>query len=196
MSVDIFASLAARRGHFLLESGLHADLWLTLDALFVDPDAIAPLVIALGDRLRLHNIAAVCGPLTGGAFLAQAIAIQLGMAFYYTEPVAEGRGLFAAEYRLPLELRRHARERRVAVVDDIISAGSSVRATVQALEDAGASTAVVGALLILGTTAIDHFAGRKIPIESLARRDFATWKPHDCPLCEQCVPLEEPGRLC
>ena len=191
MPVDIFTSLPARRGHFLLESGLHADLWLTLDALFVDPDAIAPLVIALGDRLRLHNIVAICGPLMGGAFLAQAIAIELGIEFYYTEPVATTPGLFVAEYRLPWPLHRHVRGRRVAVVDDVISAGSSARATVRALEDAGASAAVVGAFLILGTTAIDHFAERTIPIESLARRDFAMWKPDDCPMCQQGVPLED-----
>ena len=192
MPVDIFARLPARRGHFLLESGLHADLWLTLDALFVDPDAIAPLVIALGDRLRVHDVTAVCGPLLGGAFLAQAIAMQLGMAFYYTEPALPAPGLFAAEYRLPLELRRHARGRRVAVVDDVISAGSSVRATVRALEQADASTGVVGGFLILGTNAIDHFAERNIAVEGLARRDFAMWAPDDCPLCQQHVPLEEP----
>jgi orotate phosphoribosyltransferase len=187
MPVDIFARLPARRGHFLLESGLHADLWLTLDALFIDPDAIA-----LGDSLRVHDVTAVCGPLLGGAFLAQAIAMQLGMAFYYTEPALPAPGLFAAEYRLPLELRRHARGRRVAVVDDVISAGSSVRATVRALEQADASTGVVGGFLILGTNAIDHFAERNIAVEGLARRDFAMWAPDDCPLCQQHVPLEEP----
>jgi hypothetical protein len=33
MTADVLASLPAQRGHFLLESGYHTDLWLTLDAL-------------------------------------------------------------------------------------------------------------------------------------------------------------------
>lgn len=85
-TADILESLPARRGHFLLESGYHTDLWLTLDALFVDPRRVAPLVNALAERLRLHAMTAVCGPLVGGAFLAQALATALGIGFYYTEP--------------------------------------------------------------------------------------------------------------
>ena len=75
-AIDVLDALPARRGHFALESGYHTDLWLTLDALFVDPVAIAPLVAALAGRLRAHAPTAVCGPLLGGAFLAQAIAAR------------------------------------------------------------------------------------------------------------------------
>jgi len=41
---DIFDALPSRRGHFALESGYHTDLWITLDALFVDPASLAPHV--------------------------------------------------------------------------------------------------------------------------------------------------------
>jgi orotate phosphoribosyltransferase len=49
---DIVAALPSRHGHFLLESGYHTDLWLTLDTLFVCPQAITPIVSALADLLR------------------------------------------------------------------------------------------------------------------------------------------------
>lgn len=119
------SAVPARQGHFLLESGYHSDLWLTLDALFADPATVAPLVNALADRLRPHAITAVCGPLVGGAFLAQALAPTLGVGFYYAEPqpATDGDGLFTAQYRLPPELRRRVRGERMAVVDDVISAG-------------------------------------------------------------------------
>jgi orotate phosphoribosyltransferase len=186
--------LPARRGHFLLESGYHTDLWLTLDAVFLDPNPIAPLIAALADKLRPHGVSAVCGPLLGGAFLAQAIASHLGARFYYTEPVpaSPGPGLFKAAYQLPSELRRRAHGERLAVVDDVISAGSSVRATIAALAAAGALTTVVGALLVLGDAGVAHFAEQRVPLEALGRRDFNLWSPSDCPLCHAGPPLEDP----
>lgn len=190
----IFEALAAGRGHFLLESGYHTDLWLTLDALFVDPAKIAPAVATLADKLRPHSVSAICGPLLGGAFLAQAIATILGTDFYYTEPksASPNPGLFKATYRLPPELRRRVHGQRVAVVDDVVSAGSSVRATRAALTDAEATTVVVGALLVLGGTALTHFARERVPVESVERRAFGLWMPAECPLCRSGMPLEDP----
>ncbi len=194
MTTDILGALPARQGHFLLESGYHTDLWLTLDALFVDPGNLAPLVAVLGDRLRPHGVSAVCGPMLGGAFLAHALAMSLGVGFFYTEsrPASAGAGLFAAEYKLPPALERLVRGQRVAVVDDVISAGSSVRATVAALTAAGASVAVVAALLALGDAGSLHFTERGVPVETLQRRELALWEPGDCPLCLQGQPLEDP----
>lgn len=194
MTASILSALPARHGHFLLESGYHTDLWLTLDALFVDPPQLAPLVAALADRLRSHAVSAVCGPLLGGAFLAQRLATTLGVGFYYTEsrPGRVDAGLFTTEYHLPSELRRRVRGQRVAVVDDVISAGSSVRATVAALTAAGAATAVVAALLVLGDTATTHFAQHELPVEALSRREFTLWQPTECPLCRAGSPLEDP----
>jgi orotate phosphoribosyltransferase len=193
MTDNILSALPARWGHFLLESGYHTDLWLTLDTVFVEPDRIGPLVSALANKLRPHAVSAVCGPLLGGAFLAQALASVLGTRFYYTEPGAASSepGLFSAEYRLPSELGRRIRGERVAVVDDVISAGSSVRATIAALDAAGAATVVVAALMVLGDAAVIHFAGQHVPLETLARRDFSLWKPIECPRCREGLPLED-----
>ena len=79
------------------------------------------------------------------------------------------------------------------MVDDAISAGSSVRATVAALAEAGAGVAVAGTFLLLGDVAAGHFAALGIPIEALERRELALWNPDACPLCRRGVPLEEPS---
>lgn len=193
MISDITNALPARRGHFLLESGYHAGLWLALDELFTDPAGVEPLVAALAERIRPHGAVAVCGPLVGGAFLAQSLAAKLGVRFYYAEPVLHppDGGLFRASYRLPSALSLRIRGQSVAVVDDVISAGSSVRATLTALDAAGASTAVIAALAVLGDRAFHHFAERGIPVETLERRAFETWAPSDCPLCLAGRPLED-----
>jgi orotate phosphoribosyltransferase len=193
---DIFDVLPSRRGHFVLESGYHTDLWITLDALFVDPASIASQVDALAERLRTHAPTAICGPLFGGAFLAQALASKLAVKFFVMEPVpadpAPGAGLFTARYRLPPGQVPQVRGERVAVVDDVISAGSSVRAAIAALIDAGGSVAAVGALLVLGDAALTHFAAQSVPVERLGHRAFPLWHPSDCALCRAGVLLERP----
>jgi orotate phosphoribosyltransferase len=192
--MDVLGSLPVRNGHFLLESGYHTDVWLSLDLLFVNPSKIATMVASLAERLDAYEFSAVCGSLMGGAFLAQALATILGTAFYYTEPIATsgGTALFAARYRLPADFRGGLRGLKVAVVDDVISAGSSVRATVAALDATGASTVVVGTLLTLGHIGATHFGRLGVPFESLAHKDFLMWKPADCPLCRDDVALEDP----
>lgn len=179
-----------QNGHFLLESGYHADTWFDLDALFMDPAAMAPQVDALAALIRPHDVSAICGPLLGGAFLAQALAAAIGVRFYYCEKGDSSPGLYGARYRLPAALREQASKERFAVVDDVISAGSSVRAVVTDLDAAGATTAVVGSLLILGTKATDYFASMNVPVVALERRGFETWLAAECPLCRNGVPLE------
>jgi orotate phosphoribosyltransferase len=191
---DVLSALPAREGHFVMESGYHTNRWFSLDALFVHPPALTPLITALAGRLRPYGVSAVCGPLVGGAFVAQALATDLGVDFYFAEPVierAEGASeLFTAEYRLPDGLKASARGARVAVVDDMISAGSSVRATASALVEAGASVAVIGTLMTLGSVGLDHFAEAGMPVETLSRGDFAMWTPDACPLCQAGTPLQ------
>ena len=72
---------------------------------------------ALADRLRTYDPDAVCGPLTGGAFLAQFLARELDVAFHWTERVRapEAGVLFSAAYALPAGASLAGR--RVAVVD-------------------------------------------------------------------------------
>ena len=194
MTEDILASLPARRGHFLLESGYHTDLWFNLDALFVAPSDLAPQIATLSELLRPYSISAVCGPLLGGAFLAHAVASHMGLRFYYTQqvPAKTAGPLFAAEYELPPQLRRQVANERIAIVDDVISAGSSVRATAEDLITARAQTVVVGTLLVLGNQAVDHFAAQGIPLVALARQNFNLWAPAECPLCRAGASLEDP----
>lgn len=178
----------------MLESGLHTDVWLELDALFLDPAVFEPRLDELASLLRQHAITAVCGPLVGGALVAWSIAAKLKVRFYFTERSAErsnSEELFGASYRLPAGLRPHAAGERFAVVDDAISAGSSTRATVDELTRIGAQTVVVGALLLLGDRGAQHFIGRSIPVVAPARNELSLWEPHQCPLCKAGMAIEQ-----
>jgi orotate phosphoribosyltransferase len=195
MADDILNLMPLRSGHFILESGYHADVWFNLDSLFVSSRRIAPLVTELSERLSRHKPTAVCGPQLGGAFLAQAVAAELELHFYYTltKGGSHANGLFAARYELPAGLKEQARSERFAIVDDVISAGSSVRATHTEVADAGGEVVAVGALVLLGTKGSDYFATLGILVEALAQHNFETWTPEACPLCRRGEPLEDPS---
>src|SRR4029077_18548462 len=137
-------------------------LWLDLEGLFVQPAAMRPFVTRLSRALRPHKVAGGCGPLVGGAFLAQMLASALKAEFFFTERMlpGEGDGLYQAQYHLPPAARARVRDQRFAIVDDAISAGSAVRATYAELQGHGAEPVVIGALLLLGTAASPYFAER------------------------------------
>ena len=185
--------VAGRRGHFRLESGHHSRMWLDLDALFASPTEIEPFVAALANALRPYNAAVVCGPLLGGAFLAQLVAHALGAQFCFTErtPPSLDAGLFGVRYRLPEAFAELVRGRRIAMVDDVMSAGSALRGTYGELTALGALPVVAAALLVLGTTGADFFAMHDVAVEAVAREEFDLWAPTECPLCAAGIPIED-----
>ena len=193
MRNDLLSLVAIRSGHFRLESGHHADTWMELDQLFRRPAALRPLIAELAGKLRSHRIDTVCGPLTGGALLAQSIAEELGVEFAFAERLVTDRpGLYPVDYRLASSLREEIRGNRVAVVDDAISAGSAVRATLADLASCGAMPVALGALLLIGPRATRLATEIRLPIESLIELPNQIWTPSACPMCAQRVPQTTP----
>jgi orotate phosphoribosyltransferase len=77
----------------------------------------------------------------------------------------------------------------VVLVDDILTTGSSLRETADAVERAGgrASAAVV---------MVDRSSERVeigVPVLAVGRIEIAAWQPQYCPLCEAGDWLETPG---
>lgn len=191
-ATSLFELTAGRRGHFQLESGHHSELWFDLDALFADAKGIAPLVTQLTDSLRSYEAAMVCGPLLGGAFLAQLVAQALAVEFCFTERVmpAKAHALYEASYRLPHAFAARVREKRIAIVDDVMSAGSALRGTYFELLTHGAFPVVAGALMVLGDTGATFFGERNVAVEAVVRQDYSLWFPSECPHCAAGLPLE------
>ena len=194
MQQELLSLLALRNGHFRLESGHHGNLWLDLDVLFLRPGWLRQYVNELTNMLSEYNIEAVCGPLVGGAFLAQSVASALDAEFYFTERFvpAQQKGLYTVEYRIPPTLRNMVSGKNVAVLDDVINVGSAVRGTVAALRSCGANPVVIGALLVLGSSASSFSADQNIPVERVASLPNEVWTPSECPLCSARIRLEDP----
>lgn len=195
MQEDVLNLLAARRGHFLLESGHHGELWLDLESLCRQPRLVWPIATELAKRLSNLDPDVICGPLIEGAFVGLVAAQELGVAFCYSKRYARGGSgtLFRVGYRLPDAFRNGVRGKRVAIVNDVINAGSAVRGTFTDLREHGAEIVAIGALLVLGTAAQEFAAGEQVVLEAIASLPNRLWTAEGCPLCAACVPLEDAG---
>jgi orotate phosphoribosyltransferase len=193
MHEELVSLLAARRGHFRYESGHHGDLWLEIPRLYLSPNRLRPFAAELALRLAVHGVEAVCGPLVEGALLAQMVAEELKAEFCFAEQFtrARGDGLYPVGYRIPEALRLEVVRKAVAVVDDVVNAGSAVRGALADLRACGARPVAIGALLVLGSAGSTTFvAGEGLPLESLAYLPNTLWEPSTCPLCAAGLPLE------
>jgi orotate phosphoribosyltransferase len=186
MEEQLLRLLSARRGHFVLESGHHGNLWLDLDSLFLRPTALLPFARHLARRLSADGIDAVAAPLVGGALLGQMVATELDVRFVFAE---RRIGTDGVSYVIPDALHHHLRGRSVAIVDDAINAGSATRATFDALVAVGARPVAVAALLVLGKTALPFFAANGLAVESIVRLPNELWQPARCPMCATGLPL-------
>jgi orotate phosphoribosyltransferase len=136
----------------------------------------------------------VCGPLVEGAYTALLVAERLGLPFVYAERFDDGdrSALFTIRYRLPGPLREVVRGRRVAIVNDVVSAGSAVKGTHADLVACEAAPVALATLAVLGAAAAAFAKATGMRLECLLEQPLTIWTPQECPLCADGVPLTGP----
>ena len=190
MTVDLRAQmlqlLPIEKGHFRYESGHHSDSWMRLELLYLHPLRMRQFTDDLARRLSKYEIDAICGPLVEGAFVALMVASQMALPFTYAERLDSGQSdaLYPVRYRLPGALRKEVKGRRVAIVNDVISAGSAVRGTFADLIACGAQPVIVAALAVLGDTFGEFAAANRLGLEAIVQMTNHLWTPDACPLCK------------
>jgi len=192
MKETLLSLVRGRQGHFKLESGHHGDLWLPLETLCLRSREIQPFAAQLAAKLRQYKVEAVCGPLVEGAYIALLVSLELGCHFVYAERFANmaHKGLYPVAYRLPKALHAAVKSKRVAIVNDVISAGSAVRGAFFDLQSIGADVVAIGGLLALGDSIAGFAAEHQVALELLQQMPHNLWTPSRCPLCAAGQPLE------
>jgi orotate phosphoribosyltransferase len=192
MADHLLSLVRGRHGHFKLESGHHGDLWFDLETLCLNSREIRAFAERLAAQLKKYQVDVVCGPLVDGAFVALLVSLELGCQFTYAERFdgTTRDGLFPVQYRLPKSLQRFVSGKRVAIVNDVISAGSAVRGTFFDLCELGAEVVAIGALLALGELITEFAAKHGVALELLECMPHNLWQPAECPLCAAGIALE------
>lgn len=169
------------RGHFLLTSGLHSDVYFEKFALLSRPDVLTRLVGRLAEPYKSEKIETVVGPTVGGVIIAFELARQLGCRAVYAEAEGDKRVL-----KRGFSL---AASERVLVCDDILTTGRSVLEVVEMVE--GYAAHIVGIALLL-----DRSGGEtkfRYPLHTLASVKAQTFQPAQCPLCARGMELTKRG---
>ncbi|MBI2496347.1 MAG: orotate phosphoribosyltransferase [Candidatus Omnitrophica bacterium] len=176
-------SNALQRGHFELSSGLHSGHYFQCAQVLQQTTQAAQICRELARRFRSARPTVVIGPAIGGILVAHETARALG-----------ARALYAERVDAEMQLRRGftlAKTDRVLIVEDAITTGESARKVAELVEAFGAKVVGIGTIVDRSGGKV-RFPGRRyVRLFSFA---FETFRPHDCPLCSEQVPLSRPGR--
>lgn len=170
-----------KEGHFVLASGLHSPLYWEKFRLLQYPDDTGQLCGLIARHFASYGVAVVAGPTTGGIVLAFETARQLGVRGIFAEREGDRR-VFRRDFDL-------GHGERTLVVDDVLTTGGSIRETLEAVEQRGASPVGIGVL-------VDRSEGQTqfgLPLFACVRASAEVYPAERCPLCAAGVPLTRAG---
>src|SRR6202000_2218706 len=133
---------ALLRGHFILSSGLHSDMFLQKALVFQDAKRTARLCKALAAKVREEvntPFPAIVSPAVGGIVPGYEMGRQLGLPAMYVERVD---GTFPLRRNFTL-----ATQQPVLVVEDFTPPGVSSRECIEAIKAAGGKPVAVACLI-------------------------------------------------
>ena len=182
--IDIFRQCGAiLDGHFILTSGLHSPVFLQKARVFMHADKTEILCRALADEIRSRvdgDIDCVVGPAVGGIIPAYETSRHLKVPNVWVER-EEGQ----------FRLRRFelAPGSRVVVVEDIVSTGLSIRETLEALTELGATVLAAACLVDRSAGACDV----GVPLIALADYEVPAYPADKLPPELAALPAVKPG---
>ncbi len=176
-------SNALQRGHFELSSGLHSGHYFQCAQVLQHTTQATRICRELARRFRSARPTVVIGPATGGIIVAYETARALGI-----------RAMYAERVDAEMQLRRGfnvTKKDRILIVEDAITTGESARKVAELVEGLGAKVIGIGTIVDRSGGKVKFRGWRYARLFSLA---FETFRPHECPLCSENVPLSRPGR--
>ena len=186
--LDVFKILketgAVMEGHFRLTSGYHSQYYLQCARLLQHPGITYKLAAGALDILRksvdIAKISAVVSPAIGGIIWGYMLAYIAGCRMIFTERKTE-----KMELRRGFELKSGW---EVIVAEDVVTTGGSVKEVIDICKRKGAAVKAVSSIVDRSDSL--RF---KCPHYYLIKLDIDIYKPSECRLCGENIPLVYPG---
>jgi len=172
-----------KTGHFKLTSGRHSNQYINKDAIYSNPYLFDLIITKMAQELDsyLEIFDIITGPAIAGAILAAPISIQFfNKIFVYPEKI-DDKMVFRRGYDKILK------NRKVWIVEDIITTGGSIKKTISAIEKCGGKVVGISAIWDRGRRYIDGHT-----ILSLINEFVPSYAPEECPDCKRGKPLQNP----
>jgi orotate phosphoribosyltransferase len=180
--LEIFKKTGAfLNGHFRLSSGFHSAQYLQCARVLQHPEYAGSLCKILADKFTSAKPDIVIAPALGGILVSYEVARALKVKSLFTERV-DGK----MTLRRGFELNKND---KVLIVEDVITTGLSTKEVVEAVKAFGSTIVGVGCL-------VDRSGGKAdfgAPLKSLLFLDIPAFKPENCPLCKDKIPITKPG---
>ncbi|WP_303856722.1 orotate phosphoribosyltransferase [Allisonella histaminiformans] len=175
---------AILEGHFLLTSGLHSPLYVEKFNVLQHPEYTEQLCREFAEHFKDKGIQTVIGPATGGIILSQVTGRLLGVRSIFTERENGKMTLRRGFHIEPGE--------KVLIVEDIVTTGGSIKEVVDVVNKAHGDIVGIG-LFVDRSGGTADFGVPKEKVFPLLYLTVPTYKPEECPLCKQGVPITERG---
>lgn len=185
MSVDLGKVLedagALLRGHFVLTSGRHSDIYLEKFRILEQPPVLTALATEIAAKCAQLGAEAVAGPTTGGIIIAFEVARQMGLPAVYVES-EDGKKVLRRGKTLPAG-------QKVLIVDDVLTTGLSVVEVAEVIRAAGGVPVGVAVLIDRSETLPDFGC----PLFSAYRAAARSYAADALPPELASIPAVKPG---
>ena len=174
-------SNALLRGHFLLTSGRHSNVYFQCAKVLQYPKYVELLCSQIAENFRDSEIDTVIAPAMGGLVVGQEVARQLNKKF-----------IFAEREDKKLTLRRGftiESGEKFLICEDVVTTGGSVFEVIDIIKSNNAVVAGVGFVVDRSNGKVDF--GH--PQFSTFKMEVVSYIPEECPLCKENIPIVKPG---
>lgn len=172
---------AILRGHFLLTSGRHSDVYFEKFRVLEQPKVLTALCSEIAEKYASSGIDLVAGPTTGGIIIAFEVARQMGLPAIYVES-ENGQKKLRRGAQIPSGAN-------VLIVDDVLTTGRSVFEVIEVVKQAGGVPAGVALLIDRAETPIDFgcpsFSAHQVAAQSFPADAVPEWLDS--------IPITKPG---
>ncbi len=173
---------AVLRGHFVLTSGLHSDMYMQCAKLFEHGDIAEELAAMAAEKVKPYGADVIVAPAVGAIIFGYALGKALGIPNMFAEREKDGK--FAL--RRGFELKKGS---KVIIAENVVTTGGSVKEVIDLVRELGSDVVAVAEV-------VDRSGGKVdfgVPNESLLTVDIKTCTPDACPMCKAGTPAVKPG---
>ncbi len=182
--------------HFVYTSGLHGTAYINMRAVAQNASWLRMIARQIASEIEHQGIDAVLGPETLGRTLAQFVAAELECVGIWCDMTGADEAS-RASFSPKLGFDRYAPNGRVAIVDDLLTTGGSIRMAANLVREHG-GTPLVGVAVVRRTPDVKAAACGVPVLKVLADvPGFSTFTPEECAEhgpCARRVPMSlRPG---
>ncbi len=172
---------AIKRGHFLLSSGLHSDIYFDKFRLLQYPEYVKRFCQKIADAFKDKGITLVVGPEKGGIIIAYEVASQIGVRCAFAEK-SEDKLCFKRDFYFK-------ENEKVLIVDDVLTTGGSIKKVMALIKERKWDIAGIAVLIDRAVFPLNL----NMDVFSVVKVEANVYRPEDCPLCKMGLELKRLG---